>query len=64
MMEIAFLIVQLIQIIMEKHVLLVLLLKDGTVLNVLIDVILAEFGMRVHQLVFVQQGNSGTDMLA
>lgn len=64
MMEIVLLIVQLEQIIMEKHVLLVLLHKDGTELNVLIDVILVEFGTPVHQLVFVQQVNFGMDMLA
>ncbi len=64
MMEIVLLIVQLDQIIMEKHVLLVLLHKDGTELNVLIDAILVEFGTPAHQLVFVQQVNSGTDMLA
>lgn len=48
---------------MEKLVSPVLLLKNGTELSVLIDVIQEKSGMLVHKLVYVHQDNSGMDML-
>lgn len=57
------LIAQLDQIIMVKLVSLVLLHKDGTELNVLIDVIQAKYGILPHKAVSAQVDNSGTDML-
>lgn len=57
------LIAQLDQTIMVKLVLLVLLHKDGTELNVLTDVIQVKSGTSPHKAVSVQVDNSGTDML-
>lgn len=57
------LIAQLDQTIMVKLVLLVLLHKDGTELNVLTDVIQVKSGMSPHKAVSAQVDNSGTDML-
>ena len=57
------LIVQLDQTIMVKLVLLVLLHKDGTELNVLTDVIQVKSGTSPHKAVSAQVDNSGTDML-
>lgn len=57
------LIAQLDQIIMVKLVLLVLLHKDGTELNVLTDVIQVKSGTSPHKAVSAQVDNSGTDML-
>lgn len=48
---------------MEKHVSHVSPHKNGTVLNVLIDVTLVESGMLALKHVYVQLANSGTDML-
>lgn len=47
---------------MEKHVSLVSPHKDGMELIVLIDVLMEEYGMLPHKVVFVQQVNSGMDM--
>ncbi len=63
MKTIVLLIAQLDQTIMEKLVLHVLPLKNGTALNVLIGVILEESGMLLHKLVYAHQVNSGMVML-